>query len=196
MVSDLIATPTVELLVQSRLPDAALEVYIDAADSRIIREVGPHDGVLVQYETFTGQGYFESGISLPYSLYGNSQNENIYFHRPAESVSEVKVWHYGNTEANGTVLEAAQYRTENSGRVLVRVNAWWEKHVKITYAPVAENPQRKQALVQLVKLALTFDGNKTSRVGSVMNSPADYAKEERRILNALRQTYAGAGLFA
>ena len=196
MVSDLIETHLMETLVQSGLPDQALDIYIDAADNRIVTEVGPHDGELAQFEDFPNGGYSAGGISLPASLYSNSLHSNVYLYRPAVSIAEVKVWEYGLSEADGSVLDEAQYRVDHGGRVLVRVDAWWETHVKVTFTPVAENPKRRQALVQLVKLALAFDGYKTESIGSTSRTTVNYVTEERRILNTLRHKYAGASLLA
>ena len=180
MGSSLISTADIENVVQSGLPDRSLEIFIDAADARIIDQWGPHSGERVYEEHLQ-----------PYM-----QQTYLYFPVPAVSVSEVKVWYYYQTEVDGIVLtHDTEYRLDNGGRRIYRQDQFWEHHVKITYTPQSTSARRSQALVELVKLALAFDGHQQSRTGMDGQTMINRGKEERRILEGIQNTYGGGGLF-
>lgn len=175
MASTLIATSTLEGLVQSGLPDADLEVLVDAADAEIIRLYGPHDGErTLQLEAPYSQSY-------------------IFLPAPAATVASITEQAPGET---AEAVDADDYRTEYGGRVVCRIRGYWKQLVNVTYTPQADNARRAQALVDLVKLEAQFSGLGQQRIGEYSESPLDRERERNRILAGLRQNYAGAGMLA
>ena len=175
MASDLITTAGVETLVQSGLPTTDLEVFIDGADEEIVRFAGPHDG--------SRQVVLQADYS-----------ENIYLPQPAESVSEVKQWNDGGTEDGAAVVTS--YAIQAGGRYLRRtLGQYWRRNVAVTFTPKGDNARRAQALVDLVKWELARSGHTREETGEYETEQKN-ANEPAIILARLRQSYAGAGLFA
>ena len=175
MASDLITTAGVEILVQSGLPTTDLEVFIDGADEEIVRFAGPHDG---SRKTVQNVDY----------------SENVYLPQPAESVSEVKEWNDGGTEDGAAVFTG--YAVQAGGRYLRRTSGgYWRRNVAVTFTPKNDNARRAQALVDLVKWELARSGHTREETGEYETEQKN-ANEPAIILARLRQSYAGAGLFA
>ena len=98
-------------------------------------------------------------------------------------------------------VSADKYSLEHGGRTIFRTDAPFMTNVQITYTPVADNPRRIMALIDLVKLEVQFSGLASERVGSYQRNSAlsdgnTMLVERNRILSRLRQNYAGAGLFS
>ena len=175
MASDLIPTVQVETLVQSGLPTTDLEVFIDGADEEIVRFAGPHDG---------------SRQVVLQAVY----SENVYLPQPAESVTEVKEWGDGGTEGGAAIFTG--YAIQAGGRYLRRTSGgYWRRNVAVTFTPKSDNARRAQALVDLVKWELARSGHTREEVGEYETEQKN-ANEPAIILARLRQSYAGAGLFA
>lgn len=174
MASDLITTAGVETLVQSGLPTTDLEVFIDGADEEIVRFAGPHDGSR------------KTVLNAVYSL-------NVYLPQPAESVTEVKEWGDAATEAGAVVVTS--YAIYAGGRYLRRTIGYWRTNVAVTFTPKNDNARRAQALVDLVKWELARSGHTREETGEYETEQKN-ANEPAIILARLRQSYAGAGLFA
>ena len=171
MASTLVDTATVETLVQSGLPTPALELIIDAADADIIRFVGPHDG------------------ERTVRVIGDAST--IFLPSPAASIREVREWWDWETEAGARLV--SEYSLLGDGRYLTRTDVrYWDRNVKVTYTPYAENARRAQVLIDLVKWELARSGLTSEQIGSYRSTQANIG-ERSMILGRLRHSYAGAG---
>ncbi len=173
MASSLIATTVIEDLVDSGLSEEALNVYVDAADARIVQVVGPHSG------TRTDGFYFG-----PYE-----SSKTVFLEHPAESLVSVS--------RDGTDLDSDDYRLIHGGRAVERVGDYmeWDGDVVVTYNPRVETARRISALVDLVKLALAMDGYSSVTTGSQhMRRALHREREERRILKGLQPQHGGGAL--
>ena len=162
--------------VESGGSDAILQTYRDAAAADILRYAGPHG---------TAQTYSKpiQPIRISYLL----------LPRRAESVQSVTI--------NGVALDADDYELEHGG---LSVRVWFDRPytwttdryaryqwtVEVQYTAVDDDAQRKRALIQLVRLDVQHDGLASERVGDYSRASADYAKERKRILGALRSPSA------
>ncbi len=176
MASTLITVGQLMEHVETDLSDDALERLVDSADAEIIRAYGPHDGE--QSALVAGRGY------------------RIWLPRPADSISEIVEWGGWETPGDADTVSADKYALEHGGRTIFRTDAPFMTNVQITYTPIADNPRRTQALIDLVKLEIQYRGLNTERVGSYSVTYMDHGKERQNILARLRQNYAGAGLLA
>jgi len=173
MASDLIAVADLEVIVQSGLPDARLEDYIDAADADIVRYFGPHDGERV-YAAVVERG-----------------SRAVYLPKPAATISEVK--EHLDSVAPASATEVTDYELRHGGRAIRKRAGYWLPNVVVTYTPQADNARRRQVLVDLVKFELARDGLTSSQVGSMRTTNANEG-DRNRILGRLRQNYLGGGL--
>ena len=176
MASTLITVGQLREHVETDLSDDALERLVDSADAEMIRAFGPHDGELSVL--VAGRGY------------------RIWLPRPAKSITEIGEWAGWETPGDADPVSADKYSLEHGGRTIFRTDAPFMTNVQITYTPIADNPRRTQALIDLVKLELEYRGLNTERVGSYSVTYMDHDKKRQRILTRLRQNYAGAGLLA
>ena len=154
--------------VETDLPDAALQVMLDAANEDLNLAVGP-DTTMV--ETVEGQG-----------------RKIIWLARPANSTFASIT----ETDDSGTIVTLAvdDYSLAADGMQLTRLNTGtnpktgWAGTVTITYTPLDLN-KRNRALVQLVELDLSFrPGAKSETIGDHSTTRQDYDGERARIIQA------------
>ena len=176
MPSDLITTADLRKHVESGLDDDALDQLISAADADILRYVGEHDPATTMTVELDSSGY------------------RVYLPRPAESVAVVETRYYPTS--GWLTREIDSYELINGGRVLQSLSyvSFYDR-VRVEYTPVATNPQRMFALIQLVRLATHAFTGLASEGDDIYNVVhLDHGKERARILRTLRQSYGGAGL--
>ena len=91
--------------------------------------------------------------------------------------------------------ESDSYELINGGRVLQSLSyvSFYDR-VRVEYTPVATNPQRMFALIQLVRLANQHSGLASEGDDTYNTVQLSHGKERARILRTLRQSYGGAGL--
>lgn len=177
MASTLLDTDAVRELVESGLDNAALEVYIDAADEDIINHAGPH------------------GTDVVYSRTASIRHTNrlvVHLPRPAVSITSITI-------DNAPVTDDSYTLTSGGRTIEFHQGAYWywsgvvnpstylypPIDVVVTYTAVSDTGRRKRALVDLVKLGLQFDGLQSERVGSYSRMSSRYGTERNRILTAL-----------
>lgn len=177
MASTLITLAELRQYLSTELSDAALERLVDAIDAEIIRVYGPHDG--------------ERTEQVP------GLSHRVWLSRPAASVAAVSEYGSHQAPSEAITVPTDRYQLENGGRTLWRTGSAFLAKVLVTYTPVAENPRRTQALIELVKLETA------SNTGLVSQTVGQYSEtyqlgatgdDRSRILAGLRQPYAGAGL--
>ncbi|MDA2936831.1 hypothetical protein MYX75_01025 [Acidobacteria bacterium AH-259-A15] len=161
------------------LPTAAIQRLLDDAEKEIIRLFGGHtsqvDNLLI-VGTLTKE---EQSRDLP--------GKYIFPTRPIKTVTSI-VETVSDTD---TTLASDDYKLFHGGRQIKRLNdgtnprTIWGSRVKVTYVPVDDQDQRKRVQLDLVKLAIQFDGLANSKVGSVALVIGEYEGQRQQILSRL-----------
>lgn len=145
-------------LIRSSKTDDELEEIIAREEAELIRRFGAHwaTGVTVQ-ETLEG-----SGVCL-------------YLRRPVSAITSI-------TE-DGTTIASTDYRLwGGEGRVEKLYGAYWSGVCVVTFTPANDNPGRKRALIQLLRLELERTAMKTESIGGEYSYTApDWDKERSRV---------------
>ncbi len=157
----------------SDLATAALQRLLDDAEADIIRLYGPHAS---QVEYLLGGEFC------------------LFLARPATSVTQI-VETVGDTD---TTLAANDYQLLHGGRTLQRDpdgdngGTIWGDRVKVTYVPSDDTASRKRVQLDLVKLAIQYEGLDSVRVGNVSADAGNYQQRRAEILSALAPTFGFA----
>ena len=146
-----------------------LQRLIDDDDAEVVRRCGPHkiDGALTDV------------------LRGGSVR--LFPSQAVEGITSVTETAWDTV----TVLSHDDYRTWYGGRMLERLSngshprADWGERVELTYTPVDTDPQRRMAIIRLVRLGLQYSGLQSESVGPYSAQSLDYAKEREAILKQL-----------
>jgi hypothetical protein len=157
-------------LVQTDLSDDQLQEVIDRVEAEIIARIGaPQDD--------------DGSVQITKRLQGGT--DNVYL--PVEIGEVVSV------VEDGLSLIADEYRVW-AGGVLERLpGGVWGQLVVVTFKPADDRPQRKAAIIDLVRL----DVNRTAMARESIageyayDAPANWEAERRRIIRRLTFTVAG-----
>lgn len=153
---------------ETDLGDDALQRLLDDAENEIVRRFGEH---------VTQTEWLEPGI-------GNAKL--LFLTRRVSAVTSVAETVVEET----TALAADDYAVE-SGFLLRRLSdgtngrTYWGDRVKVVYTPEDDTPRRKRVQVDLVKLAIQYEGLKASSVGNQRLDMGDYETQRRAVLSAL-----------
>jgi hypothetical protein len=155
--------------VETDLVDDALQRIIDAEDEEILRRFGPPT---TQTEIFTG----------------GTGATHLFLSRPVTSVTSI------SEEVSGisTTLSADDYdiwwnqALERLDDGTNASNSWGDR-VTVVYVPQERTSQRILTLIQLVQLAVRYNGVQTESIGSGDHSVGnyDYRHERERLLSTL-----------
>lgn len=159
--------------VETDLSDMALQQRIAEADALIVRRAGAHTGVVAELHSLA------PGAELLFTRRDIDTGESVVVKTIVGGVE--------------TTLTVDVDYVIDSVRQVRRIGCAWTPLVRITYTPVSDAAIRKGVLIDLVRLALTYQAVNAESVGDVSVTHADYAREQRRILSRLR---SGTGLFA
>ena len=146
-----------------------LQRLIDDADAEVVRRCGPHK------------------IEGPLTDVLRGGSVRLFPRQAVEAVISVveTAWD------TATVLSPDDYRTWYGGRMLERLSngshprADWGERVELEYTPVDTDPQRRMAIIRLVRLGLQYSGLQSESVGPYSAQNLDYAKEREAILKQL-----------
>lgn len=144
-------------LLRTSKSDDELEEIIAREESEMIRRFGAHwaTGITVQ-ETHKGKGY------------------NLFLRRPTTAITSI-------TEDDVAVASADYRLWGGEGRV-ERISGYWAGVCVVTFTPANDNPGRKRALIQLVRLELERTAMKTESIGGEYSYTApDWDKERSRV---------------
>jgi len=173
---------TTEMLthVETDLATASLQRIMDAEEESMVKIHGAHassdSSAASVSEKFTPLG--ASFINLAREV------------ASVTSVVETVSTRYGTTD---TTLSANDYELWN-GKQLRRLatgdnaRTHWKDIVTVTYAPYDDRASRRRVLIDLVKLALSYNAVTSETIGEISASYPDYEKERRRILGTLDNT--------
>ena len=149
--------------------DATLQALIDSADLDIRRLYGPHTGSRTEQ-------LLSSGIKA-------------WFSRIAETITLV-------TEgSDNTVVGDDEYTVFNNGRSVGKDdNSAWLEPVTATYTPFDDLETRRAVLVDMVTLALQYEGIRWRGVGGLQAQHVNHKEERENLLSRLAQGHPGAML--
>lgn len=151
----------------------ALQRLLDDAEREIVRRFGEH----------TSQVDFRLGL-------GGS----VFLSRPASEITEV----IETIAGEETTLAADDYQILNGGRQLERDpdgtngRTTWGERVQITYFPEDDSARRIRVQIDLVKLAIQYEGLDSSRYGNVSVDGGDYQRRREEILSTLAPAFGFA----
>jgi len=152
--------------ISSGLGDDALQRLLDAAEDDIVAFDG---AVASQTERIRSDG-----------------SDIVLLRRPVSSVTSVKeIDSYGNTYLT---LESDDFRVTDLyllERLQTGTNprSYWYGVVEVVYVPVDDTDARKRDQIDLVKLALAWEGVESQRVGEFSSTAGDYEAQRLAILN-------------
>ena len=149
--------------IETSLIDEAIERYRDAAEEEIIAALGPAASHV--------EVHASKGSIVPLA-------------RRATSITSV-------VERNGDTSETVdsdEYELAPDGYSIRRKEGGsWGEEVTATVVPYTESASRIQAMLELVKLAIAFDGLASSGLGDVRQQGySDYHAERVKVINTLR----------
>jgi hypothetical protein len=154
--------------VETDLIDDALQMLIDDAIEEINEVIG-----FVSSET---NEFYEE------------RTTKLFLTRKAISINSV-VEERGGTS---TTLSANDYMLRLEGRMLERLGTGtnpcsvWGDVVTIIYTPQDDTKRRKVVIIDLVKLALVYNGQKSESVGDYSATAKEYDDERQRLIGRLR----------
>ena len=173
---------TTEMLthVVTDIATASLQRIMDAEEESMVKLYGAHaadDSTAASVsEKFTplGQNFINLGREAS----------------SITSVVETVSSRYGTTD---TTLSANDYELWNSRqlrRLATGDNARteWKDIVTVVYAPYDDRASRRRVLIDLVKLALSYNAVNSETIGEISASYPDYDKERRKLLSSLDDT--------
>lgn len=148
--------------VETDLTDDAIQRLIDDADKHIERVVGPTTRTEVKDP---------SGQKTLFTTYPISAITSIKERRTLEAEQI-------------TLTVTDDYRKVDEFRI-VRVGLTWGKEVEIVYTVSREQAEMDRVLIDLVKLAVQYEGIESEEKGDYSADFLDYEKERGRILARL-----------
>lgn len=170
--TSLVAVEEARALVQTGLTDAQLQDVIEREEAALIRMIGPHHA---------------AGLTVTETLHGD-RNRNLYLKRRIASVTSIVEY---LTSTVGTPLDALNFQVwGDEGRVerLLAGTKWPSCPIVVTYAPQDDNLERKAAIIDLLRLALSRTGLMSESVaGEYAYTAFENTDEERgRVLRRLK----------
>jgi len=153
---------------ETDLEDAALQRFIDDAESEVIRRYGERS---TQTDTFTGEILATA----------------LFLSRKATVITTV-VEEVAGTE---TTLASDDYRLRYEGRQIQRLatgtnpRTTWGEVVTVVYEPKDELANRLRVSVDLVKLAVAYNALDSEAAGDYSAKSVRYEKERAEILGRL-----------
>lgn len=168
----LLSADEIRTHVETDLTDTALNRLIDDAEAEIIERHGPHaaDGTIVE------QHIVQPG------------ERRVFPRRKLNTGSAVVVTRRlpGALAADATTATSDEYEVDTLGSIrLLAQGVWGGMLVTITYTPVADAARRSRVLIDLVRIAVRYEGARQAGMGDLSVSHVDYERERSSILARL-----------
>lgn len=167
----LITVEDIQEHLEADMNPLALARLIDAADADIVESYGAHN---------------EGGAGSSTDQYMGGDT-GLFLNRAYATLTSV-------TETRGTVdtvLAADDYRVWHGNRTLERIatgtnpQSYWGERVVVVTVPFDDDAKRIMATIDLVKLALQYNGLRSERAGDYRSDSADFEKDRLAILRRL-----------
>lgn len=185
---------------ETDLSDTALTTLIDDAVAEINRRFGDGSSVTEEYSLTAPSGY--GGAFAGYGEYPAEYDSRegqrvgrrrIWTRQRIGSVTSVKE---GPTQADDdltTLVADTDYRVIRNGRAIERIGVDFDRKVIIVYTPENDADRRDRVTIDLVKLAVQYNGLKSEKAGDFAATHEDYQNARLQILSTLgagRRSYA------
>lgn len=171
---------------ETDLDTSVIQSLLDDASAEITRRFGSDTSVTEEHILATPIGCNGSSNSFLSSDAQHVGRRHIWTKQKISSVTSVKE---GVTLADAdltTLVEDTDYRVINDGWGIERIDTDFLKRVVIVYAPESDSDRRDRVTIDLVKLAIQFNGLDSERVGDWQGSHMDYQKTREEILSTLK----------
>jgi hypothetical protein len=173
--------------IETDLIDFALQMLIDDAEAEITEQVGKIDS---QVDIFSEE-------QMPMAFYTGDERPYLFLTRKAVSITSIieKVRWGGGYWGNGYTiytLASDDYFLRENNRTIERMahgtnpRNMWGNVVTVTYVPQDDTARRKQVAIDLVKLAVTYNGVDTERIGDYSSVSKNHNEERNRLISRLR----------
>jgi len=149
---------------ETDLGEEALQRLIDAAQAEVEAAAGPIGELTVPVQVWPG-------------------NHRFHLSRPAQSIAEVKEGHWID---DLETVDPALYALVTSGYALERIRGTWARWVQVRYTPVQDLSRREGVILDLVKLALQYEGLHSQEAGDYSATYLDYTAERAKLLKPLQ----------
>lgn len=170
MTDTLVSVEEVRDLVTTPLDDARLAAVIEREEQVVIERYGAHyvDEDTAITETHAGEG-----------------EKNLYLRRAISSVEDVEEKSSLTADAETLTEGDDFYVWADEGR-LERLYGTWGAVVAVEYVPADDSVKRKQAIIELVRLALERTAMRSENVaGEYSYQAPDWEAERARIVRNL-----------
>lgn len=150
---------------------------------------GPIQGLLDDAEAEIDKIF---GAALTHTDWLAGRTRNLFLSRAAASITTV----VETIALTDTTLASDDFELQHNGKSILRKwdgtngRLWWGDRAKIIFVPVSDVKQRKRVQIDLVKLAIQYDGLQRSAVGNQTLVMGDYEGARREILSRLGPTLA------
>ena len=165
----LLTVAELKALVTSPLADEQLQAVIDRVEAEATVLIGSaYDGTAID-EVVAGGGC------------------NLFLKRPVESISSVTEFSSLGDVTGSTLTDSSDFFIWASQGRLERLGGNWGARAAVSYVPRDDRAQRKQAIIDLVRIVLTttpLQRESLTGVGSY-EKPDNWEAEKQRILGRL-----------
>ena len=153
-------------LVETSVSDEELQCLIDREEEAVAARLGPH--------------YDGAAITETHRPAGGS----VYLRRAVESVTSVS--ERASLSDDAETLDTDEYYVHLEEGRLERLAGSWGAEVTVQYTPEDDSTQRRQALIELVRLALRRTAMQRENVAGEWSYQApDWNEERARLLRSL-----------
>ena len=172
----LVSLDEVRALINTHLTDTQLQAVVDRVEDEVTAEIG--------------DPYEDDSTTITETLKGDKKN--IYLKRPVKSVSSVTEYTQLSDETGNSLTENDEYYVWPDQGRLQRIHGIWGKEkwgpmVEVAYVPQDQREQRKQVIIDLVRLELNHSAMYQESVGGEYSftAPSNWEKERRRIMRRI-----------
>jgi hypothetical protein len=159
-------------MIDTDLNDVALQLMIDDAEAEIAERAG--------------------SLASQVDEFKEELTNILVLSRKAASISSVVEKDGTGGSYTSTALAATDYWLRQNTRILERLSSgtnprqFWGDVVIVTYVPQDDTTRRKIVTVDLIKLALAFNGLRSESVGDYSASALEYEEQRQKIIDRLR----------
>lgn len=163
---------------ETDLTDAAIQRLIDDAAEEIVDRYGDNSSITEEHILATPSGYRGHDSS-------HVGRRHIYPKKKVDTVTSVKEGVTLAADDMTTLVADTDYRLIFNGRAIERIGTDFLQRVEIVYTPITDVSRRDRVTIDLVKLAIQYQGLKSEKVGDYSASFTDYQKERESLLRGL-----------
>jgi hypothetical protein len=168
----LLTPEEVKVRIHTSLTDAQLQTVIDREDAEIVRRFGAH--------------YVDGTTSVSETLQGGMAN--LYLKRGIASITSVVEKYILPSETGYTLTEDTDFCSWGAeGRIeRLPVGLKWSRFVVVSYVPQDDNARREEALLALVRIALSRTAMRSESIaGEYSYTSPEWEKERMGVFAAL-----------